>query len=617
MSDTQTVVVGTAGHIDHGKTSMVRTLTGVDLDTLPEERARGITIALGFEPLVLPDGQTVAFVDVPGHEGLVRTMVAGASGIDAVVLCVSAVDGVMPQTREHLDIVRLLDVQQGIVVMTMADLVDEDYLELALEDVGDLLEGTPFQDAPRVAFSAVTGQGRDELLAVLETLRPRERDTSGPFRLPVDRAFVRDGFGTVVTGTSLSGSLDDGAAVRLLPAGTSARVRGIQVHGVTASQARPGWRVALNLAAVDKEQVPRGTVVVGGDVPVTSMVDVEYHHLPDAPHLEDGVSVRFLVGTSEVVGHLHLAEPREELVPGMHTWAQLRLESPVACLPGDRFVVRRTSPVQTLGGGVVVDPWTPRMRRRHRVAWGEQIARLRAGEEVVWLERAGEAGLEPSAWRARAPTSAVAVRLGDREMAPSVAGRLEGLLVGALSTWHAEHPLALGAQPRELHPGRLGHLTRRVFEALVERLEASGVLRRDGPLVSMVGFVVELSDAQRALQGRILASVTAEGLSGLALRRIVERHPEPETPALVRLLEHGDQVAVIAGVGTVAREHFDRLPDALRGWFAEHTELTPGDFKTLTGQSRRTAIPWLEWLDGQRLTQRRGSARIPGPGLRG
>ena len=281
MSD---LVLGTAGHVDHGKTSLVKALTGVDLDRLPEEKARGITITLGFVPLRLPGGRTAGLVDVPGHEKLVRTMVSGASGMDAVMLCVSAVEGVMPQTREHLDVLRLLGVSHLVVAVTMADQVDDELLELAVEEVREVLAATPWPGASIVPTSAVTRRGLDELVVELDRLPSSHRPVNRPFRLPVDRAFVRRGFGTVVTGTAWEGALVDGGEVELMPGGVRARVRGIQVHGESVGEAHAGSRTALNLTGVEIDDVGRGLwVVAPGAVPDTRVVDARYTHLDTAP----------------------------------------------------------------------------------------------------------------------------------------------------------------------------------------------------------------------------------------------------------------------------------------------------------------------------------------------
>jgi len=610
---TDTLVIGTAGHIDHGKTSLVRSLTGVDLDALPEEQQRGITIALGFTALELPDGRRAGFVDVPGHERLVRTMIAGATGSDAVLLFVSAVDGVMPQTREHLAILRMLGVSDGVVALTMSDLVDEEMRELAQEDVSDAIEGSFLEDKPIIPFSSVTGVGREELLQALTALQPAERDADGPFRLPVDRAFVRPGFGTVVSGTVWSGTLPDGATVTLLPSGETARVRGIESHGQARDRAEPGRRTALNLAGVDRQQAHRGVLVTDGPVPTPSMVDVMYHHLPSAPPLADGAPVRVLLGTAECLGRLHLAADLSEARPGSTNPAQIRLDGPLPCLRGDRFIVRRTSPVTTLGGGRIVDPFASRMRKKHRMSHGEEIERLDRGEDVVWLERAGELGLSPKEWSERSGTPDLATPLGDRVFAPRVVSRLEGRLLEALANYHAEQPLSLGAHRRELRRGRLGHLPDRVFDALVDKLSEHHSVRVHGPLVRVEGFEVQLTKAQTALQERLAGTITAAGIGGISVKALHEAHPEPEVAALLKLVEAEGTAVQVAGVGWVRAAALSELSGQVRSWFSDHDVLAPADFKELTGLTRKSAIPLLEWLDREGLTQRRGNERIAGP----
>lgn len=611
------LIVGTAGHIDHGKTSLVRALTGAELDRLPEEQARGITIALGHTAVELGEGRMAAFVDVPGHERLVRTMIAGATGIDAVLLCVSAVDGVMPQTLEHLAILELVGLAQGAVVLTMADLVDDELLELAEAEVADAVAGTFLAGAPIVAASSVTGRGLDAVLDLVRGFAPTPRREDGPFRLPVDRAFVRAGFGTVVTGTAWSGALDDGATVRLLPAGDAARVRGIEVHGRKVDRAVAGHRVALNLAGVDRDGASRGTVVTTGDVPCPHVLDVIYRHLPSAPPLADGSPVRVLLGTAEALGRLHVAEG-EELAPGARVAAQLRLDAPLPCLPGDRFVVRRTSPLETLGGGEVVDPWARRMRKKERERAAAQIHRLAAGDRSVWLERADEEGLTVDAWATRhqllgLPVAESGERLGDRLFAPAVVARLEGALLEALATYHLEQPISLGAHRRELRRGSLGHLPERVFDALVDRLAALGQIRVDGPLLRAIGFEIRLSPEQEALRDAVLASLAARGIVGMTPKELQEAHPLPELPALLRLIEAEGGAVQIAGLGWMHESGLTELVRRVRSWFAEHETLSAGDFKDLTGTTRKSAIPLLEWLDRARYTRRVGDARVAGP----
>jgi selenocysteine-specific elongation factor len=558
----------------------------------------------------LPVGRRVAFVDVPGHEKFVRTMISGATGIDAVLLCVSAQDGVMPQTREHLAILELLGIREGAVVLTKADLVDAELLELAQADVADVIRGTFLENKPILAFSAVTGQGRDDLMAILAGLNPRVRPIEGPFRLPVDRVFVRSGFGTVVTGTVWSGRLKDGEPVTVLPEGLSARGRGIQVHGEASSEARAGWRAALNLAGIEKENLSKGAVVVTGAVPCTSIIDVRYQHLVSASSdLEDDASVRVLHGTTERLGRFHLAEDRDSVAPGGECWAQIRLESPLPCLPGDALILRRPSPQETLGGARIVDPWAPKLRRRDRSQWAGELTRLHGGDTRVWLERAGDEGLSTAEWASRAPGVA-GVTLGDRVFGPRVSARLEGALLESVEAFHRESPLSLGANRRELKRGRLAHLSDRVFDGLVERLAATGAIVVRGPLLRAASFGVAMSAAQEALQARVLESISAGGLEGLRPKDLQETHPEPEVPALLHLLENAGNVEQVAGLGWVAAEALRDLTRRVRVWFESHSELSPGDFKELTGLARKPAIPLLEWLDRAKVSRRVGDVRV-------
>lgn len=609
-------IIGTAGHIDHGKTSLIRALTGVDLDASPEEKARGITISLGFTHKRLPSGRQASFIDVPGHERLVRTMIAGATGLDAVMLCVSAVEGVMPQTREHLAILGLLGIERGLVALTMTDLADPDTLALARMDVEEAVAGTFLEGAPILETSAgPEPTGLDALLLALDDLAPRAAAQEGPFRLPVDRAFVRRGFGTVVTGTARSGALSDGEEVEVLPAGIRCRVRGIQVHGERWSGTRAGLRTALNLSGVERDDLERGMVVVRpGSLVAGSVVDARYQHLPGAPLLEDGDRVRILVGTAEemaVVTVIGLEGDRAEeaadpgalaVFGGEVAWLQLRLDGPIVTLPGDRFVLRRESPVETLGGGLILDPWAPRARRRDRLATREALRALHGGDRMVLLERAGDAGLDAAGLVARQVRGGV--ELGDRHLHPARVRLLEATLLAALSAWHRARPLLPGAPRRELHGAELPQLSERAFDALVAGLAASGQVALEGPRLRLPDFQVTLDAGQRARTAAIEAELQAAGLEGPKAGELLAREPDLvflllEAGTAVRVGEHILHAAALTG-----------LEAAVLAFFAGHEELSPVDFKELTGLSRKHAIPLLEWLDARRITLRRGDGRV-------
>ncbi|HJN76288.1 MAG TPA: selenocysteine-specific translation elongation factor [Myxococcota bacterium] len=592
-------VVGTAGHIDHGKTSLVRALTGVDLDALPEEKRRGITIALGFTPLSLPSGRVASFVDVPGHERLVRTMIAGATGIDAVLLCVSAVEGVMPQTREHLDILRLLEVEVGAIALTMADLVDDEMVELAIEDVRELVEGSFLDGAPVVVTSAEQRRGVDALIEVLDGLPCEERDQRGPFRLPVDRTFVQRGFGAIVTGTALSGSVSDGDELVVLPQGDKVRVRGVQVHGQKCGGSRAGLRTALNLAGAAREELPRGTVVASKGVPVTSMLDARVQLLPTAPRLDSGSRVRLLVGTAEVLAVAHVLDG--DLDPGSCRLVQLRTGEPVVCLPGDRFVLRRESPMTTLGGGVVLDPWAPKLRPRDHARGVDELTRLEGGDRGVLLERAGLAGLAAEEARRRGVEGDA---LAGVVLSPTAVARLRGALIEDLQRFHAEHPLSPGAPRRALHRGSLAALGPASFDALLSTIDE---VVAEGPRLRLEGFSVALTPEQSRCRERLLDRVIVARWEGSKRDDLLSEIEEGA--ALLALLMDEDEVQLVAG-RLYAKGALDDLIAAVEALLEAEGELSPGRFKALTGLARKGAIPLLEWLDTRRVTRREGDVRV-------
>ena len=608
---TSHLVVGTAGHIDHGKTTLVRALTGVDLDTLPEERARGITIALGFTHLELGPDRSLSFVDVPGHERLVRTMIAGATGLDAVMLCVSAVEGVMPQTREHLDILRLLGVRQGLCVLTMSDLVDEEMLALATLDVEEAVAGSFLEGAPILSVAVPPGgapRGLDELRAVLAALSPADRSSSGPFRLPIDRAFVRRGFGTVVTGTLRSGQVHDGDEVEVLPDGIRTRVRGLQVHGRGVQLSQAGLRTAVNLAGVERDDLARGQVLVHpGRIEPASVIDCHVHHLPAAPTLPDGARVRLLSGTAEVMAVLSVLDG-DELAPGQDHLVQLRTEAPVVLLPGDRLVLRRESPVETLGGGQVLDPWAPRARRRDHARVADELRALMAGDRRVLLARAGDTGLSP----ARAALLGVegGTALGERLLHPDRVASLHAALLEALDAWHRDRPLTPGAPRRDLRRGPLAHLDDRAFDALVALAAGQGELELEGPVLRRAGFTVRPTSAQQATLSALRDEVRAGGLDGVTAGPLLAR----EADAFMLLVAQGALVRM--GDRVVDAALLQPLLVQVQAWFDHHPAMSPAEFKDLSGLSRRMAIPLLEWLDASGRTVRQGDQRLPGAALR-
>jgi selenocysteine-specific elongation factor len=507
------------------------------------------------------------------------------------MLCVSAVEGVMPQTREHLAILQLLGVRHGLVAMTMCDLADEEMRELAADDARDAIEGTFLEDAPMLFTSAQTGEGLEALREALDAGVQVKRDTDGPFRLPVDRSFVQRGFGVVVTGTTLSGQVRDGAELAILPGGAKARVRGIQVHGDKQPSSHAGLRTALNLAGPTREELPRGTVVAHPSVPVTSMMDVALELLDSGPGVNEGDRVRLLIGTAEVMARAYLVNDR---------YAQIRTAAPIVAMNGDRFVLRRESPVTTLGGGTVLDVWAPRLRKKDCQAASAQLARLEAGEVGVLLERAGLVGLSSQQAKRRGVEG---LALADRVLSEgAVAAHTEALLTG-LTEFHAENPLALGAPRRALRRGRLEALGNAAFDALLERTE--GIVL-EGPRVRLPDWSVELSAAQQAEKTRLLALLKAQGWEPL---KFEELHTHGFERALVELLLDTEELIRVAGRLYLSTT-LTALIATVRGVLAKEGELSPTQFKELTGLTRRGAIPLLEWLDAQKVTRREGDVRV-------
>ncbi len=604
MSGTH-LIVGTAGHIDHGKTTLIRALTGVDLDRLPEERARGITIALGFTHLDLASGRVASFVDVPGHERLVRTMIAGATGLDAVMLCVAAPEGVMPQTREHLDILELLGVKRGLVVITMCDLVDHETLELAQLDIEDVVAGTFLEGAPILATAAGEApKGIDEVRAAIDKMEPTERSGEGIFRLPIDRAFIQRGFGTVVTGTARAGTLEDGTEVSIHPIGLKARVRGLQVHSSPVQATHAGLRTAINLAGIERDDLARGMVVVSDpEIAAASILDTRLQMLKSAPMLESGSRVRLLVGTAEVMAVAEVVG-QEHLLPGETAWVQLRTDQPISAFPTDRFILRRESPVETLGGGEILDPWAPRARRKNHPRIADELGALDGGDTRVFLARAGLAGLDAACARRRGIEGGVL--LGDRLLHPDAVTELASHIQTQLKAWHQAHPLAPGAPRRELTAGALQALTERSWGDLFQQLHDEGVIVLEGPRMRLADFEIVLDPAQEAARTELMAALKGAQLEGLKYADTVTAHPD-----LLHLLL-GDGTAVRVGDQILSGPALTVLVQQVRDFLVAETRMLPADFKAMTGLSRRHAIPLLEWLDGAKVTTRSGDGRIAG-----
>lgn len=640
------IVLGTAGHIDHGKTSLVRALTGIDTDRLREEKRRGITIELGFAHLGLPDGTVVGVVDVPGHERFVRAMAAGAGGIDVVVLVIAADEGVMPQTREHLDICRLLGVPRGLVAVTKADLLPglgADWLPLLLQDVQEATKGTFLEGAAILPVSATTREGLEALVAEIARLAAEvpERPADGPPFLPIDRAFSMKGFGTVVTGTLLSGQIAEGDEVALLPPAQGVgplRVRSVQVHGAPAPRALAGQRTAVNLPGVEPAAIRRGQALAGVSVvPPSSVLDAEVTLLGAAPKaLRHRAKLLLHVGTAQVPATLALLD-RSELAPGATAFAQLRLGAPVAALPGQRFILRGFAVLEgrgkTVGGGRVLAVAAPK-RRRGRPEGLRQLEVLARGEVdarmVAVLELAGPAGLDVQALTGRSALSPRAVsgaleRLGakgsallfDRErrawVAGSVASGLQARLLAAVDAFHAGKPLAAGMGREELR-GRMPPVADpRLFQRLVAALAEKGELVLEGDHVRRRGHAAGAAGAAGgALKEKVAAALAKGGLRPPWIDELPAAvgASAPDVQAVLKLLAADGRAVRVSSELWFDAAALAVLRERLVAFLRDRKAITTQEFKELVGATRKHVIPLAEHFDREKVTLRVGEKRV-------
>jgi selenocysteine-specific elongation factor len=635
----RSVIVGTAGHIDHGKTSLVRALTGVDADRLPEEKRRGITIDLGFAELDLGDVR-VGFVDVPGHERFVKNMLAGAHGIDLVALVIAADEGVMPQTREHFDICKLLGIKSGLVVLTKTDMVDEELLELVRAEAEELVAGSFLEAAPVVAASARTGQGIEELKARLReaALNVPVRSSDAVTRLPVDRSFTMRGFGAVVTGTLVAGEVTEGQELELLPAHARVRVRGVQVHGAGVREAHAGQRTAVNLSGVEAAGVERGMVLAPvGRLQPTQIIDARVTLLEDAPRtLRTRQRVRVHHGAAEVLARVAVLEESGEIEPGMNGLAQLRLEAPVVALPGDRFIIRSYSPQHTVAGGEILDAHAAKHRGRERAVARARLSALadadHAGRLAFFVESAGERGLRRAeaaartGWRDEVLDAALAERrergaFFDAEgvlVNAEVFGRLLRATIEEVEGHHRREPLSRGLARETLRERVLTHAPPELFRAVLRRAEVQGALVSERDLVRSSRHSLELSPADESLRNRLEQIYREAACEAPSLDEAFARAGEPAgrrehlRKILQLLIDSGALVRVREDL-FFHREALDGLIAALRDYAARHAPerlIDVAAFKELSGVSRKYAIPLLEYFDRERITRRAGDKRI-------
>jgi selenocysteine-specific elongation factor len=628
------VILGTAGHIDHGKTSLVKALTGVDTDRLKEEKERGITTELGFTFLDLPNGVRLGIIDVPGHEKFVKHMVAGVWGIDLVALVIASDEGVMPQTREHLDICRLLNVRKGLIVLTKIDLVDHDLLDLVKEEVTEIVQGTFLKGAPVLSVSVVTGEGIPHLLTTLDLLSQEieERSANGLFRLPVDRVFIMKGFGTVVTGTMISGSLSVGETVQILPSGLEGKVRNLQVYNRGVEKTVAGERAAVNLQGIESSAIERGDVLVRPDTfKPTQLIDAYFEYLPNTSRpLKHRTKQRFHIGTTLTNASIFLLD-QEELASGEGGFVQLRLERPVVALPQDRFVIRGTSAIQTIGGGVILDSH-PEKHKRYSSPVISDLHLLKDGtfeqalRQHVHHSGIGGITLEDLLNRVEMPPGEVRSIL--REMAEKgdllwidpeklkviEKGQYQRVREAALvqlREFHQRFPMKSGLSKEELRTKLPPEADIKLFQILINDLIQSREVVLEKDKLRLPGHQISSVD-EKGLVKRVEAAVLKGGLQPPSPKELSEgwSEKEEEVRSIFEHLVHEGVLIKIKSEIYFHRIPFENLKKELVTHLKNHQEITTPQFKEMTKASRKYAIPLIEYFDQIKLTIRLGEKRV-------
>jgi len=636
---TRSIIIGTAGHIDHGKSALVRALTGNDPDRLPEEKRRGITIDLGFADLALGDAR-IGFVDVPGHERFVKNMLAGAHGIDAVVLVIAADEGVMPQTREHFDICRLLGVKRGLVVITKTDLIEEEFLPLVIEEARELVSGSFLEAAPVVPVSARTGAGldllREELRGLALTIPARSEGLLP--RLPVDRVFVMKGFGAVITGTLVSGSIAEGDELELWPPHNRVRARGVQVHGKSVGRATAGQRTAINLGGIETSAIERGMVLAPvASLRATQILDVRLSVLPNAPRaLRSRARVRFHIHAAEVLARVHVLEEGGLIAPGDRGFVQLRLERPVTAVSGEHFIVRSYSPSVTVAGGQVLDPLAAKHRGKDLPEVKERLELLLNGtassQLATFIKSSGELGQRLADLQARtgwtddriAATLNDAVRPGAVVdcagvfLAAPVYDRLKEVALKEVAHHHKREPLARGLARETLRERHFAHTPPEVFKSVLGELEQSAALIAEKEILRTPEHLLELSDDDAKLRDRLSAVYETAGLAPPTLDSAMESAgiaaaQKVHGRKILQLLLDRNSLVRVQGDLFFHRRALDDLISKLKQFAREHQPeptIDVATFKDLAGVSRKYAIPLLEFFDRERITRRSGDRRL-------
>ncbi len=623
-------VIGTAGHIDHGKSALVKVLTGIDPDRLKEEKEREMTIDLGFAYLTLPSGQKVGIVDVPGHERFIRNMLAGATGIDLVLFVVAADEGMMPQSKEHLEILELLAIKKGIIVVTKIDLVEEDWLSLIVSDINEAVKGTFLQGAPIVFVSTKKGKGITELKQKIDemlTVTPT-RDWLSPTRFPIDRVFTMAGFGTVVTGTLWEGKIKVGDTLELLPQGKTVRIRNIQSHKEKVKEGEAGTRLALNLVGVSKSEVKRGDVLCQPfSFKPTSLIDVYLKFLQDAPALKHGERVHFYLGTTEDVAVIRLLD-REEIRSGQEVFAQLRLSKPLIAKRFDRFVVRRFSPLVTIGGGVVLEPYAQR-KRRYDDSQIENLKMKMSGaveeiiKEILMEAKEGGLSLNEITLKLGLPSQEVfsfveslqikqeIFKIGERFFHYHFYNQIREEIIKRLESHFNEKPLSTGMLKEELRTG-FKKVDRKTFALLLEELERGGLVFIKGEKITLPTHKPFLSEKEKSIKEKIVEMYRENLFSPPSLEKVKETFVKDGDLAeeLFKVLVEEKVLIKVASGIYFHSFAIAKARELITSFLKENGSITPAQFRDIIGSSRKFVLPLLEYFDKLKLTKRIGDKRI-------
>ncbi len=627
------IIIGTAGHIDHGKTTLIKALTGRNTDRWEEEQRRGITIDLGFTYFDLKSGDRVGIIDVPGHEKFINNMVAGVVGMDLVMLVIAADEGIMPQTKEHVDILGLLGIEKSIIVLNKCDLVDEEWLELVEEEVKEELEGTFLENAPVMKVSAATGQGIEELKDMIEHLTADEvvqKDTHTIPRLPIDRAFSMSGFGTVITGTLLAGSITKENTLEMYPIGKECKIRSIQVHGQPVDRCYAGQRVAINLSNIKKSEIKRGCVLAPpNNMENTMMLDVKMNVLPSSMRiLTNHTRLHLFTGTSEVLCRAILLD-KEELGPGESGYVQLRLEEEIAVRRGDKFIVRFYSPMETIGGGVVLEP-NPTKKKRFQAETIEELKRKESGssEDIIDMHiqnckdsmmtiaelakitavSADEVAQDVESLEKQGMIKVFHMKKDSYTWHTANDKAFQEELTKKLSDYHAQHPYRYGMQKAEIHNTFLKKVKPTVFDLYVDNLVEEGVIKRHNEFLSMPSHEIQKDARYEKTEKKLLDIFEKSGLDFPRLSEVDMGGIEPDVidDILLLLMEEGKIIKLGEELYTLT-EYIEKSKEIIQGLLKEKDLITMGEIRDSLETSRKNAKLIVEYMDSIKVTKRNGT----------